>query len=160
MQTQTIRADEFQAFNGVMKLVQMVLWIPLRVLLYYVFYSQYKLLMAIWKEPFEGMDPPVYRDIFVIICFYFLGHSFVLYHIMIYKPNPGHVHVSKFQPSDKRFSKEQLKSMSTDLNKLLSYSHKNEDDLATYLESSEREQIKRCNKCDARKTSSMSHCVI
>ena len=78
---------------------------------------------------------------------------------MISKRNPGHIKESKYQLSDKRFSKEKIKEMSSELNKLLSYSHKNEEDLKTFLDHNEKEQVKRCAKCEDNKPSSMSHCA-
>ena len=92
-----------------------------------------------------------------LIGIFLLINVALLFHIMIYKCNPGHVKTPRFAPIDKQFSKAQLNSMSSDLKKLLSYSHHTEQDLIKSTDDEQLSKLRRCDNCDDIKPMSMSH---
>ena len=166
-----LRSEELKTFNEWMKRLH-PLWIPLRLFMYYIFYTQYTILCGLWAEEKETSTGQKYYFLtpWLLFSFYCLSHSVILYHMLCslglykyipyYKLLPSYFHSPKFhtqkQP-EKRFSKIFIKSASQDLMKLLSFSHKNTNDLANFIESSERTQISRCDICNDVKPSSMSH---
>jgi hypothetical protein len=86
--------------------------------------------------------------IMVIIGFYLLLHFTVLFHIMIYKSNPGKVTESKFLDIDKRFSKSEMNKFSPELKKLLSYSHVVHADILKHLDTEDVKEYRKCDICE------------
>ena len=57
----------------------------------------------------------------------------------MYRTPSEKVKTPKFKPLEKRFTKEEISKMKPDLVRLLSYSHKTEDDLVQFLKENNRE---------------------
>ena len=44
------KSDESKAFNGIVKLVQAIIWLPLRIFVYYLFYKEYLIISNMWLD--------------------------------------------------------------------------------------------------------------
>ena len=129
---------ETRLANKILLKVYFLFWIPMRIIMYALIAMHAYFYISLYKEESElFLSKP--KSAVCITNLLLIAHVTILMHFVILKKLPARITESRFLELEKRFTKDQINQFSSELKKLLSYSHCTEDDLKRFLNTGERE---------------------
>ncbi|CAI2375475.1 unnamed protein product [Moneuplotes crassus] len=154
MKLENLEKSSITDINYYLSKFYKVIWIPLHLLIFYLVAYHLYMYAHLWMEFSEKEQGRT----LLAICIYLTFNFTSLFVLIKCKSNPGRILEQKFDPIDKRFTKEELNRMSQSMKGLLSCSHLTQQDIMKTLDTEGNTSTKKCLKCNDLKPLSMSHC--